>query len=120
MADAHLGITIGPRIPGVNTWPGTRERRRDVTKALPRCYLLVGRRMGRPRPLLARRCRNSSRGLGHMHVVLAYIDAGSGSLIIQAVIATLVAVPFFLRNKITRAARTIRGWVSREDRTVEQ
>ena len=55
-----------------------------------------------------------------MHVVLAYIDPGSGSLIIQAVIATLVAVPFFLRNKITRAARTIRGLVSREDRTVEQ
>jgi hypothetical protein len=41
--------------------------------------------------------------------VLAYIDAGSGSLIIQAVIATVVAVPFFLRHHIGRLVRTIRG-----------
>ncbi len=46
--------------------------------------------------------------------LLAYIDAGSGSLIIQAVIATLVAIPFFFRTQIARVARTVRG-----DRTGE-
>lgn len=44
-----------------------------------------------------------------MDHVLAYIDPGSGSLIIQAVIATIVAVPFFLRHQISRFVRTIRG-----------
>ncbi len=39
---------------------------------------------------------------------LAYIDPGSGSLIVQAVIATLVAAPFFLRHHISRAVRAIR------------
>ena len=41
--------------------------------------------------------------------LLAYIDASSGSLIIQAVIATVVAVPFFLRHQIARLVRTVRG-----------
>ena len=44
-----------------------------------------------------------------MHPVLAYIDAGSGSLIVQAVIATLVAVPFILRQQIGRLVRRVRG-----------
>jgi hypothetical protein len=43
-----------------------------------------------------------------MHLELAYIDPGSGSLIVQAVIATLVAVPFFFRQQIGRFVRTIR------------
>lgn len=43
-----------------------------------------------------------------MDVVLAYIDPGSGSLIIQAIIATLVAVPFFFRQQIGRAVRAVR------------
>ena len=46
--------------------------------------------------------------------LLAYIDAGSGSLIIQAVIATVVAVPFFLRHHIARLIRSVRG-----DKTVD-
>ncbi len=37
--------------------------------------------------------------------MLAYIDPGSGSLIIQAVIATVIAVPFFFRQQIARLAR---------------
>jgi hypothetical protein len=37
----------------------------------------------------------------------AYIDPSSGSLIVQVAIATLVAVPFFLRQQIGRAVRTI-------------
>jgi hypothetical protein len=44
-----------------------------------------------------------------MRLLLAYIDPGSGSLIIQAVIATIVAVPFFLRHHISRFVRAIRG-----------
>jgi hypothetical protein len=38
----------------------------------------------------------------------AYIDPGSGSLLIQAVIAALVAVPFFFRRQIARVADAIR------------
>lgn len=44
-----------------------------------------------------------------MESLLAYIDPGSGSLIIQAVIATAVAVPFFLREQIGRFVRSLRG-----------
>ena len=43
-----------------------------------------------------------------MHHLLLYIDPGSGSLIIQAVIATIVAVPFFFRQQIGRFVRTVR------------
>jgi hypothetical protein len=43
-----------------------------------------------------------------VHSFLAYIDPGSGSLIIQAVIATALAVPFFLREQIGRFVRSIR------------
>jgi len=35
-----------------------------------------------------------------MRPVFAYIDPGAGSLIIQAIIATLVSIPFFFRNAI--------------------
>ena len=44
-----------------------------------------------------------------MELILAYIDPGSGSLIIQAVIAGLVALPIFFRHQISRAVRAIRG-----------
>ena len=37
----------------------------------------------------------------------AYIDPGAGSLIIQATIAALVAIPYFLRRQIARALRTL-------------
>ena len=43
-----------------------------------------------------------------MDQFLAYIDPGSGSLIIQAVIATIVAVPFFFRQQIGRVVRAVR------------
>jgi hypothetical protein len=60
-----------------------------------------------------------------MHPVFAYIDPGSGSLLIQAFIAMLVAVPIFFRNQIGRAIRAVRGGsdrpstvtVDREDTT---
>jgi hypothetical protein len=39
---------------------------------------------------------------------VAYIDPGSGSLIIQAAIAAIVAVPFFFREQIRRLVRAVR------------
>jgi len=39
---------------------------------------------------------------------LAYIDPGSGSLIIQAVIATAIAVPLFFRHHISRFINALR------------
>jgi hypothetical protein len=44
-----------------------------------------------------------------MNPVLAYIDAGSGSLIVQALIAALVAAPFIFRQQLGRVARRLRG-----------
>jgi hypothetical protein len=38
----------------------------------------------------------------------AYIDPGSGSLIIQAAIAAVIAIPILLRSQITRAVRLLR------------
>jgi hypothetical protein len=43
-----------------------------------------------------------------MSHLLAYIDPGSGSLIIQAVIAGIVAIPFFFRQQIGRFVRSVR------------
>lgn len=43
-----------------------------------------------------------------LHIPLAYIDPGSGSLIIQAVIAGAVAAPIVLRNQLRRAGGAIR------------
>jgi hypothetical protein len=44
-----------------------------------------------------------------MESFFAYIDPGSGSLIVQALIAGLVAIPIFFRHQITRAVRAVRG-----------
>ncbi len=44
-----------------------------------------------------------------MDVFFAYIDPGTGSLIIQALIAGMVAVPIFFRQQIARAVRAVRG-----------
>lgn len=43
-----------------------------------------------------------------MPPVLAYIDPGSGSLIIQALIASIVAAPFVLRRQVGALVRRIR------------
>ncbi len=40
---------------------------------------------------------------------IAYIDAASGSLIIQAVVAAVIAVPFFFRQQLGRHVRAVRG-----------
>lgn len=54
-----------------------------------------------------------------MHL-LAYIDPGAGSLFIQAVIATVLVVPFFLRSQIRRGVTHLRGrsWVATPTATV--
>ena len=44
-----------------------------------------------------------------MEFVFAYIDPGSGSLVIQALIAGLVAIPIFFRSQISRLVRSLRG-----------
>ncbi len=44
-----------------------------------------------------------------MHHVFAYLDPGSGSIIIQAVIAGIIAVPVIFRNKISAFVRSIKG-----------
>ena len=41
--------------------------------------------------------------------LLAYIDPGAGSLFIQAVIATILVAPFFLRMQIRRGIDRLRG-----------
>ena len=46
-----------------------------------------------------------------MHVPLAYIDPGSGSLIIQAVIAGAAGSVIMLRNQIRRFGGTLRRLV---------
>ncbi len=42
-------------------------------------------------------------------MILLYIDPGAGSLLIQALIAAVVSVPFFFRNAIRNGVRRIRG-----------
>jgi hypothetical protein len=44
-----------------------------------------------------------------IHPTLAYIDPGSGSLIIQAVIAAIVATPIFFRKQVGRLIGALRG-----------
>ncbi len=43
-----------------------------------------------------------------MPFVFAYIDPGTGSLVVQALIATLVGVPFFFRRQIGRVVSVLR------------
>ncbi len=44
-----------------------------------------------------------------MDFVFAYIDPGSGSLVIQALIAGLVAIPLIFRQRIASFVRMVRG-----------
>jgi hypothetical protein len=41
------------------------------------------------------------------HWFIAYIDPGAGSLIVQALIASIVAVPFYFRRQLSRAMRSL-------------
>jgi hypothetical protein len=46
--------------------------------------------------------------------IFAYLDAGTGSMIIQALIAGLVAVPIVFRRQVGNAARAVRRMTGRE------
>jgi hypothetical protein len=41
--------------------------------------------------------------------LLAYIDPGSGSMLLQVILAGILAVPFFFRRVISDGWRRIRG-----------
>jgi hypothetical protein len=47
--------------------------------------------------------------------ILAYIDPGSGSMILQVLLAGLLAVPFFFRRTIGDFVRRLRGRRDGED-----
>jgi hypothetical protein len=51
--------------------------------------------------------------------ILAYIDPGSGSLLLQAILAGLLSIPFFFRRTIGNFLHRIRGG-SDEPATVEE
>lgn len=44
---------------------------------------------------------------------LAYIDVGTGSMILQVIIGGIVAVPFLLRNQVARVGRSVRDRLGR-------
>ena len=48
--------------------------------------------------------------------LLAYIDPGAGSLIVQASIAAMLTIPYFLRRQIARAVRGVSRFFVRSDR----
>ena len=50
-----------------------------------------------------------------MRFVIAYIDPSAGSLVIQAIIATVVAIPFFFRNAIRSTIARFRRTPQPED-----
>jgi hypothetical protein len=60
----------------------------------------------------AERGRNHSEGRALIHF-LAYVDLTSGSLVVQLVIASIVAIPFLLRTQIRRAFSAVRALVRR-------
>jgi len=42
-------------------------------------------------------------------LILAYIDPGTGSMVIQLLLASLLSIPFLFRRTITRTVRRLRG-----------
>ncbi len=49
-----------------------------------------------------------------MEFVFAYLDAASGSMLVQAVIAALVAGPVLFRSKISAGVRAVRSAIRRD------
>jgi hypothetical protein len=52
--------------------------------------------------------------------ILAYIDPGSGSLIIQVLIASLIAIPVFFRNQIAKVTGLTRRRAEKPTSTDDQ
>lgn len=50
----------------------------------------------------------------------AYIDPGSGSMLLQVILAGLLAVPFFFRRVISDAWHKVRGERSDEPRAAHE
>ena len=50
-------------------------------------------------------------------VNLIYIDPGAGSMVIQALLATALAIPFFFRTQISRAVQRFRDMRGSHDET---
>jgi hypothetical protein len=49
-------------------------------------------------------------------MILLYIDPGAGSMVIQAVLAGLLAIPFFFRTHVSRLIHKVRrGRTERSD-----
>lgn len=48
-------------------------------------------------------------------MILIYIDPGAGSMVIQAVLAAALAIPFFFRTHIARAVQRFRDMRGRPD-----
>jgi len=42
------------------------------------------------------------------HVVLAYIDPGSGSLMIQVLVASIIAIPVIFRSRLAQLTSALR------------
>jgi hypothetical protein len=41
-------------------------------------------------------------------MITLYIDPGAGSMVIQALLATILAIPFFFRSQVSRAVQRFR------------
>jgi hypothetical protein len=52
---------------------------------------------------------NFVKGNGARMTILAYIDPGSGSLLLQAILAAVIAVPFLFRRTIGDIVHRLRG-----------
>lgn len=55
-----------------------------------------------------------------MRLLFAYIDPGAGSLVIQAIIAGVVSIPFFFRNAIRSTFGRLRRRPSSGDAVSER
>ena len=44
-----------------------------------------------------------------------YIDPGAGTMVIQAALAALIAVPFFFRTQVSRAVQRLRELRGRDN-----
>jgi hypothetical protein len=44
-----------------------------------------------------------------MHPILAYIDGSTLSMVLSVVVASILAIPYFLRTQISRATKALRG-----------
>ena len=51
--------------------------------------------------------------------MLLYIDPGAGSMVIQAILATALAIPFFFRTQISRVVQRFRGSRTEPDDTAQ-